>query len=119
MTPSYDITINQGATFSLILTYYTDDTETTPVDLSGYTARMQIREFKDSADTIADLTTENGGITLGGALGTITLSISATDTEDLAFPTSLTGVYDLELVSGATVTRLVEGNVYFNLEVTR
>ncbi len=115
----YDINIKQGATFSLIMTWYTDETQTTPVDLSGYTARMQIREFKESADVIVELTTGNGRITLGGALGTIALEISAEDTEDLVFPESLTGVYDLELVNGTTVTRLLEGTVYYNLEVTR
>jgi hypothetical protein len=48
--------------------------------------------------------------------GEITLSISATDTASLAEG----GVYDLEIIaSDGTVERVVEGNFYLDLEVTR
>jgi hypothetical protein len=52
------------------------------------------------------LTTENGRIALGGAAGTITLNVAATAMETLE---AKTYVYDLELINGATVIRLLQG----------
>jgi hypothetical protein len=62
------------------------------------------------------LTTANGGITLGGAAGTITITASATATAALTAPA--VGVYDLELVTGSTVRRLAAGEVTVTPEVT-
>jgi hypothetical protein len=77
-----------------------------------------VRETYSSASAILTLTTENGGITLGGAAGTITLSATAIVTAALTAPFS--GVYDLELVSGGgVVTRLLEGVATVSPEVTR
>ncbi len=59
----------------------------------------------------------NGGITLGGVLGTISLDQTATQTTLLPPGTY---VYDLELIaSNATVTRLVQGELLISAEVTR
>lgn len=112
---SFDLSIQQGATLSLVATW--KDSNGTPVNLSGYTARMQVRETYDAGNTKLSLTTENGGISLGGTAGTITISAAATATAALAAP--FTGVYDLELVSGATVTRLLQGIATVSPEVTR
>lgn len=111
---TYNFTIYQGATFNRVLTW--KDSNNTAVNLTGYTARMMIRDCLESDAPFITLTTENGGITLGGAAGTITLSISATATAAI---TQSQGVYDLELVTGSTVTRLLEGAVTISKEVTR
>lgn len=112
---SYSFTIYQGATFSRVLTW--KDEAGTLINLTGFTARMHIRTSKDAAAPFVTLTTENGGITLGGALGTITLAIAAAATAILS---EESGVYDLELVSGTgVVTRLLEGAVTVSKEVTR
>lgn len=108
------ITIEQGATFSPVFTW--KDENGTLINLIGYTARMQIRENLEDTAFIHEATTENGGITLGDAAGTITLNITATDTAAFTFDTA---VYDLELISGANVTRLLKGDVTLSLEVTR
>jgi len=111
----YDITIEQGATFSLSATW--KDSTGSAVNLTGYTARMQVRHFKDSTTTLANLTTENNGIVLGAALGTITVTITATATA--AMP-ALEAFYDLELQSaGGVVTRLLQGKATISREVTR
>ena len=108
--------IEQGATFQKTLTWKAG-TPAVPVNLTGCTARMHIREEVASADPFISLTTENGGITLGGVAGTIVLYISPTATA--AF-TWLTGVYDLEIVFSPTdVRRLVYGPVTVSQEVTR
>jgi hypothetical protein len=112
---NYTITIEQGATLGLTLTWR--DESNALVNLTGYTARMQVREQLDSATPFITITTENGGIALGGVAGTITLNITATSTAAI---TQTSGVYDLELVSGGgVVTRLLEGLVIIKPEVTR
>lgn len=111
---TYDLLIEQGATFSQLVTYKESGVA---VNLTGYTARMQVRSTLESASTVVELTTANGRIALGGAAGTITLTISATDTAAL---TAGRGVYDLELVSGSgIVTRLLQGVATISRNVTR
>lgn len=111
----HNITIEQGATFQMNLLW--KDSTGSPVNLTGYTARMQVRQKYSSPDTLLNFTTENGAITLGGVLGTIAVVGAATVTDDLV---GKNGVYDLELVSaGGIVTRLVQGSVYISPEVTR
>jgi hypothetical protein len=110
----YDITIEQGSGFSLPLIY--EAPEDFPVDFTGSTARMHVREKYSSADTLIELTTENGGIELG-ADGSIQLSISATDTATLSFSR---GVYDLEIVPPAGEPyKIIKGNVFLKREATR
>jgi hypothetical protein len=65
-----------------------------PYDLTGYRARMQVRDAAGAL--IADLTTENGGITLGGVAGTIDLYVSDEDTAVMSFTTAQ---YDLFLLA--------------------
>jgi len=114
MTPGkYNFICPQGATFSKQLTW---DIDETPVDLTTYTARMQVREKYTSTAKILDLTTENGGITLGDENGTIQIEVAATDTANIV---AKTYVYDLELVSSSNVTRLLEGQFIVTPEVTR
>ena len=111
----YDITIEQGATFSCTLTW--NDETGDPVNLTGFTGRLHARRTSYHETKLLDLTTENGGITLGGAAGTITILASATLTASIDAPF---GVYDLELVAaGGHVTRLIRGKIDFIPEVTR
>lgn len=112
-----NLVIEQGTTFSPQFTYTDSATPPVAIDLTGYTARMQIRQKRTSTTFLHELTTENGGITLGGALGTIDLLISATDTAAFTFST---GVYDLELINGSgAVQRLLEGSVTLRKEATK
>jgi hypothetical protein len=113
MAGSYNFTIEQGATFNLLMTWRIDNV---PVNLTGYTARLQARIDVDETDTILSLTT-GAGITLGGAAGTITLDQTATQT---ALLPKGEYVYDLELQSsGGVVTRLLQGELNISAEVTR
>jgi predicted MFS family arabinose efflux permease len=109
-----DFTIEQGATFNLLLTWKINDTL---VNLTGYTARLQARVDVEDTELILSLTTANAGITLGGAAGTISLDQTATQTTLLPAGTY---VYDLELIAAnSTVTRLVQGELLISPEVTR
>lgn len=89
----------------------------TPADLSGYTARMQIRSSLDSDVVLLELTTANGGIVLTVNDASVALLIDADDTEAIDW---LTGVYDVELVSGGgDVVAFAEGTVTVTKDVTR
>lgn len=119
----YDLTIEQGTTFTAQFTWRIDDGSDPPsgpiVDLTGATARMQIRQNTTSMNFYVELTTENGRITLapGNVSPNVSLFISSLDTAKLNFAT---GVYDLEIVTAdGIVTRLLKGNVVMDKEVTR
>lgn len=110
-----NLVIEQGATFPYQITWKSGD-PAAAVNLTGYSARMQVRATAASPDTILSLT-NGSGITLGGAAGTIDILVSATATAAL---TPGKYVYDLELVSGGgQVTRLMAGTVTVTVEVTR
>lgn len=111
---TYNIVCDQGSTLSRVITW--KNSSGTPINLTSYTARMQVRDGYSATSSLLSLTTENGGITLGGALGTITLVASATDTAAL---TPDQYVYDLEMITGSTVTRLLQGTFIVTPEVTR
>ena len=114
MAATYDFEIEQGA--NLILSFVWKDSAGSLIDLTGYTARMQIRKTKSTSATLLSITTSDY-ITLGGAAGTIAVDVPAATTEALDFTS---GVYDLELISsGGTVYRFLEGCVELNKEVTR
>ena len=111
----YNIICDQGSTFSRQLTW--NDSAGSAVNLTGYTARMDVRTSIDAAGAaVLSLTTTNGRIVLGGTAGTINLTAEATATQVVE---SGNYVYDLELVSGSTVTRLVQGSFVVRGEVTR
>lgn len=110
----YHFQIEQGSTFLRTITY--KDSAGSPIDLSTYTARMQLRKNIEDASAILELTTSNGRITLGGAAGTVQLTVSAADTASLD---PVEGVYDLELVVGSTVEKLLKGTFSVIREVTR
>lgn len=110
-----DLTIEQGADFSHIVSLKNGDGTIFP--LAGYTAKMQIRQTVASASPLVELSTANGKITVNGAAGQLTLSL--TNTETAAY-TWRSGVYDLEITSpSAIVTRVMKGDITLSLEVTR
>lgn len=112
---SHNILIEQGATFRYNLIW--KDSGGVPVDLTGYTARMQIRRRHTDGTALLSLTSTAGDIVLGGSAGTVVVVATAAGTATLPARPS---VYDLELISGdGTVTRLVEGEVTITPEVTR
>lgn len=87
-----------------------------PVDLMGFTARMQIRAKLDDSIIIKELTTENNLIVIDNVAKTIALNISAADTAAFNFQTA---VYSLELVNGVVVTPFANGTLTLVREVTR
>ena len=114
MTPGkLNLICPQGATFSKSLTYEIGDI---PVDLSTFTASLQVRKTHSSKNPVIDINTQNGGITLDDE-GIILLYVS--DEETSLVPAG-SYVYDLELASlNGDKIRLVEGKFEITPEVTR
>lgn len=107
--------IEQGATFRQSLDWKSNGT---PVNLTGYSTRMQMRNPIDSPIVIHELTTENGGITFTDSInGKFELFISDVNTSAFKFDSC---VYDLEMIAPNTdVIRLLEGEIILSKEVTR
>jgi hypothetical protein len=114
MTPGLvNFVCPQGSTFRRTLTYTLDSV---PIDLSGYSSRLQVRQAYYSTEPLLSLVS-GSGITVGGSAGTIDIYISNSDTSDLP-PGS--HVYDLEIISPSLdVDRLIEGTFIVTPEVTR
>ena len=123
----YNFTIEQGTTIRLELQY--KDSNGNPIDLTGYSGRMQIRpDFADNTKTSyiylsSSMNDDGTGLNFNGldgssspASGKIGLFISAVSSSKLNFDSA---VYDIEIESGSIVTRLLQGTIKLSREVTR
>jgi len=121
----HNIKIWQGGTFGL--TIIVKNPDKTVMNLTSYTARMQIRSTYASGTVLESLTSSNGEITITAANGKLDLALSAARTANIAVdlnsttkPPKSVYVYDLELVDNAgTVTKLLYGDAVVYGEVTR
>jgi len=110
MAISYNLFIDQGATFSANVTV--KDTTNSIRDLTGYTARSQMRRSHYTSNSTAFTATIGTP-----ASGNVTLSLSDAATANLKPGRH---VYDIEIVSSANVVeRIYEGIVTVYPEVTR
>jgi len=127
----YNFIIEQGATTNFEIVY--KDSSGNPIDLTGYTARMDLRATPGASTSYLTLSSSLGpcgtGLNMSGSgglsaskpltSGSIGVYISAASSSALTFTEAS---YDLEIVSGsgncAVVTRLIEGKVTLSKEVT-
>lgn len=115
------LTIPVGGTFApdpwVFSTGETEETAT-PVDLTGCSAFMHVRDKPDSENILLTLSTTNGRILLGGDAGTIALLVTDEDTALITGWKS--GVYDLKLIfpDGSSIF-FVEGSIVADYKVTR
>lgn len=113
----HNFTIEQGTTFSKSFVWKTGPGNGSIVDITGFTARLQIREKITSPTPAFSATTANSNLSIVGDEGKINLSITAAQSAAFLFDTA---VYDLELTSPANeVTRLVQGSITLSKSVTR
>lgn len=126
----YSFIIEQGATTDFQIVY--KDSTGTPVNLSGYTAAMQIRNTQGGSTLYATLTSSLGSVynktssslfvSLSGSnlttpqvSGSIGIYIGHAVTNAFTFNEAY---YDLELTNGQIRTRLLEGKVQLTRQVT-
>lgn len=106
---TYNIKIDQGSDFSLQLTVKEDGSVK---DLAGFSARAQMRPTIDSSTLTATFTctiTDSDN-------GILTMTLPYTTTDDIAVGQYY---YDLELYTGSTSQRLIQGTATVSGEVTR
>jgi hypothetical protein len=102
----YNINVYQGTTFQLSPAWKIDNLA---VDITGYNADMQVRQFTDSTTLLAQANIANGKIVLTAAQGIINITLPASETAGYAAGNYL---YDLNLTApdGITVYKLLTGN---------
>lgn len=118
MQPAHiDLEIYKGSTFTKVFTWQTG-TPAAAVNLTGCTARMQIRKTVNDIVVLDTLTTENSKLQIHEPLnGKFKIVIPATVSTAYTFTSA---VYDLEIIfNDSTVIRVIEGCIVASPEVTR
>lgn len=111
-----DLHIYKGSTFMKSFQWKTGDVPT-PVDLTGCSIKMQIRE-NPGTTVLAEFSTANNKIEITDAVnGKFRLFISNTESTDYLFKS---GKYDIEVTFPVTnhVYRVLQGYVAIDSEIT-
>ena len=107
---TYNFILEQGATFNRILTVKENNSA---MNLTGYSVASKMRSTHDSSTVVGTFTCTISNASGGEITMSMTSSTSSAIEEGIY-------VYDLETTSGSgTVTRLLQGEVTVNPEVTR
>ena len=107
---TYNFILDQGATFTRQLTVKDNDSA---MDLTGYSVASKMRSTHDSSTVVGTFTCTISDASAGQITMQMTNSTTAAIEEGIY-------VYDLEITNSAgTVTRIMEGNITVNPEVTR
>ena len=107
--------VDQNATFIFVVQYTLED-EITPIDITGASAKMQVRDTKGGSKLAFTLTSPSGGITINGPEGTLNIKITPTQTNKLFYPKSS---YDIMVVdSNGNKIKLLEGFITLSRSVT-
>ena len=108
-----DLCLPQGQTWDTEIVWEADGT---PVNLSGWTARMMLRTTTEAASPTVSLSTATSTMT-ALSNGTIALSFSAISSAAI---TAATYLYDLEVQNpSGNVRRLMQGRAVVSREITR
>ncbi|NDF25915.1 MAG: hypothetical protein EB149_08050 [Thaumarchaeota archaeon] len=113
MSAKYNLVCDQATTFNF---QFVINNNSTPWDLTNYSATMTVRPFVGASTTTLVASTANGRITLGGISGRVTVLVDAATTGAIA---ASRYAYDLVLDSGSEVTRILEGKFIVTGAVTQ
>ena len=107
---TYNFIVEQGATFTRQLTVKENGSA---MNLTGYSVASLMRSTHDSSTVVGTFTCTISNASGGIITMNMTASVTGAIEEGIY-------VYDLEIISGAgIVTRLLQGEVTVNPEVTR
>ena len=107
---TYNFILEQGATFTRTLTVQENSSA---MDLTGYSVASKMRSTHDSSTVVGTFTCTISNASGGVIVMNMTSSTTGAIEEGMY-------VYDIEITSSTgTVTRLMEGNVTVNPEITR
>ena len=109
----HNIKVEQGATFSQTFTW---KISSNLVDLTGYLARLKVRDTtrrSSAVNEMISLTSPSGGIVLGGAAGTIAVTISSLpQNENVTVKTVIRdSITNTETVIANTVVETLSANL--------
>jgi hypothetical protein len=140
---NYDITLDQGSTFIFHLTY--QNSSGVAIDISSYTAAMQVRRSVIDNDLILDISS-GGGVTGGGITGEFSVGggSASSSSSGITLNGSTVGAagttgglyisidadtmknvpagnhrYDLELNNSGTINKILSGRFEVSGEITR
>ena len=106
--------VDQNTTFTFIVEY--KDNNDLPIDITGSTAKLQVRDTKGGSKLSFTLTSPSGGITIDGPNGRLTCKMTPTQTNKLFYPKSS---YDLMVTdTNLNKIKLVEGFLTLSRSVT-
>lgn len=106
--------VDQNTTFSFSVEY--QDNTGVPISLIGASAKMQVRDTKGGSKLAFSLTSPASGISIDGANGKLTITMTPTQTNKLFYPKSS---YDIMITdSNGNKTKLVEGFITLSKSVT-
>ena len=137
---SYNIVANKGTDFILYVRYLDSDNNGVGLTQEGFTAAMQVRRHSASTTTLLDFNSQvfgAGGVTAGntGGSGGIKLNVSATG--DVSSTAATGGIFiqadsstmrnvpsgrhffELDLLNGSSVLRLIEGRFEVSGDIRR
>lgn len=113
MAGNYNFSIDQGSDFTLNCTYKDDSGNA--INITGMTLRSYARANKEDPYKAFEFTCTN----VTPASGIFTIGLTSTVSSALDITKINKFFYDVELVNGSVITRLFEGIVTINREVTR
>ena len=112
-----DFTVDQGSDYNVPLLIQSNNVN---VDLTGYSAKMQLRKTYSGA-VILTLSSTDGSITIANSI--ITLNFTNSITSAISFSGDVDSqdfVYDLEITNpSGKITRIRQGTLTLSREVTK
>lgn len=111
---NYNFTLEQGV--PLTKTIFVQNTGGSPRPLTGFTAKMQLKQYPSHSDVLLELSDANGKININGPAGSVSMIFSAEDTASLNFSEVS---YDLFLYNGSGTFRAIEGKITVKEVVTK
>ena len=106
--------VDQNTTFSFIVEY--KDPDDNVIDLTGASAKLQVRDTKGGNKLAFTLTSPSGGILVDGPAGKLTIKMTPTQTSKLFYPKSS---YDIMVTdSSLNKIKLLEGFLTLSRSVT-
>lgn len=114
MAAQKNFEVDQNTTFSFTVEYLDDSN--LPINLTGATAKMQVRDTKGGSKLSFTISSPSEGIVIEGPQGRVTCTMTPAQTSKLFHPKSS---YDLMITdTNNTKTKLLEGFLTLSRSVT-
>jgi len=112
----YNFTIDQGSQYTTTILY--EDPSGNPINLTGYSAAMQLREQAAAPNppSLSLTSGAGGGIVITPLDGQLDITMTTAQTGGL---NARFYVYDLELTLSGVVTRIIQGQITVSAQVTK